>query len=187
MTFDPAQHLTPARKGGPADYLQVKWRIVWLRHEHPDAEISTEERHHEIGQSATFWARVTIPGKGSATGHGMEERKDFHDYYEKAEAKAIGRAIANLGYGTQFVGNELDEGERIVDSPTEPRLTAAQFETVIADAWIKANNGATYPELVSHMREYRARFTPDQYEDSVEEMRKLKRATAPQPPASIAG
>lgn len=68
-----------------------------------------------------------------------------------------------------------------------PPLTAEEYEAVIVEAWRKQGGGATYPELVGHMREYRARFTPDQYEDSVEEMKKLKRATAPAAPASIAG
>jgi hypothetical protein len=41
----------------------------------------------------------------------------FKDYLEKAETGAIGRALAMCGYGTQFTGDELDEGVRIVDAP----------------------------------------------------------------------
>jgi hypothetical protein len=36
---------------------------------------------------------------------------------EKAETGAIGRALALIGYGTQFCADELDEGDRIVDAP----------------------------------------------------------------------
>ena len=39
---------------------------------------------------------------------------------EKAETGSIGRALALLGYGTQFCADELDEGDRIVDAPAEP-------------------------------------------------------------------
>jgi hypothetical protein len=117
MTFDPSKHLRPM-KGG-AEYLDVKWRLVWLRQEHPDAEIETRALEHEPGKWAAFVARVALPGHGSATGHGSESAGDFRDYYEKAETKALGRALAALGYGTQFVGDELDEGERIADSPVE--------------------------------------------------------------------
>src|SRR5688572_9022580 len=43
--FDPTPYLrqlhVPGRGGG-ADYFDVKWRLLWLRKEHPDAEIVTE-------------------------------------------------------------------------------------------------------------------------------------------------
>jgi hypothetical protein len=38
---------------------------------------------------------------------------------EKAETGAIGRALALIGYGTQFAP-EMDEEDRIVDSPVIP-------------------------------------------------------------------
>ena len=48
--------------------------------------------------------------------YGSETAKDFGDYAEKASTKSLGRALAMLGYGTQFAA-EMDEGERVVDSP----------------------------------------------------------------------
>src|ERR1700694_4957412 len=81
------------------DYLEVKWRLLWLRTEHPDAVIETELIKHSDGL-ALFRARVTIPGGGTATGWGSETADDFGDYIEKAETKALGRALAALGYGT---------------------------------------------------------------------------------------
>ena len=118
-TFDPAKYLRNIKgKGGAAEYLDVKWRLVWLRSEHPDATTSIE--HIEIGpDQAIFRATVSIPGGGSATDYGSETPRDFGDYIEKAATKALGRALAQLGYGTQFVGDELDEGDRIVDSPRD--------------------------------------------------------------------
>jgi hypothetical protein len=117
--FDPTKHLRQLRgKGGTADYLDVKWRLVWLRAEHPDATTAVE--HVEISPDiAICRATVTIPGAGSATDYGSETPKDFGDYIEKAATKALGRALAQLGYGTQFVGFELDENTRIVDSPVD--------------------------------------------------------------------
>jgi hypothetical protein len=38
---------------------------------------------------------------------------------EKAETRSIGRALAALGIGTQFVGEELSEGEHIADAPVQ--------------------------------------------------------------------
>jgi hypothetical protein len=114
--FDPAAHVRQLPRGG--DYLEVKWRLVWLRDKHPDAAIETEMMHHD-DKLAVFRARVSIPGAGSATGWGSETPGDFRDYIEKAETKSVGRALAALGFGTQFTGDELTEGERIVDAPVQ--------------------------------------------------------------------
>jgi len=104
------------------EYLEVKWRLVWLRSEHPDAIIDTELVAHQ-NNHAIFKAYVKLPGGGSATGYGSEDSQGFGDYLEKAETKAIGRALAALGYGTQFCG-DFDYGAvggRVVDAPTQFR------------------------------------------------------------------
>lgn len=110
-TFDPGQHLTKI-KG--QDYLEVKWRVAWLRSEHPDAVLTTELHSHENGR-AIFSAHVQIPGGGSATGWGSETVDTFENYIEKAETKAIGRALAATGFGTQFCV-DFDDGI-IADAP----------------------------------------------------------------------
>jgi len=114
-TFDPRRFVT--RVGG-ADYLEVKWRVLWLRTQHPDAVITTELISHE-GSVAVFKAHVSIPGGGSSTGWGSEGYDDFRDYLEKAETKALGRALAALGFGTQFTPDfDFAEGqEKVVDAP----------------------------------------------------------------------
>ena len=114
-TFDPRRFVT--RVGG-ADYLEVKWRVYWLRTQHPDAVISTELISHE-NTVAVFKAHVSIPGGGSSTGWGSEGYDDFRDYLEKAETKALGRALAALGFGTQFTPDfDFAEGqEKVVDAP----------------------------------------------------------------------
>lgn len=108
------------------EYLPVKWRVVWFREDHPDGTIVTEMIEHDLEkQYALFRATINIPAGGSSTGYGSESIRDFSDYIEKAETKAIGRALATLGYGTQFAP-ELDEGERIVDSPVERPQTESK-------------------------------------------------------------
>ncbi len=116
-SFDPGKYLT---KVGGADYLEVKWRLVWLRQRHPEAAIETELVAHE-GDTAIFKATVTIPGGGSATGWGSENVNDFRDYIEKAETKALGRALAALGFGTQFCP-EFEFGAavgKVIDAPID--------------------------------------------------------------------
>ena len=124
-TFEPAKHLV--NLNGRGEYLEVKWRLVWLRTEHPDAHIETELVRLQENE-AVFKARVSIPSGGSATGWGSESVGDFCDFVEKAETKAIGRALAALGYGTQFCqDHEFGQGEstgrgaqmRIVDAPVD--------------------------------------------------------------------
>jgi hypothetical protein len=97
-TFDASKYLSNLNG---RDYLEVKWRLLWLRTEHPDAVIETELIKHG-GGLALFRAKVSVPGSGQATGWGSETADDFGEYIEKAETKALGRALAALGYGTQF-------------------------------------------------------------------------------------
>lgn len=111
--FNPNDHLM-SLKG--KSYLEVKWRLFWFRSE-AKGKIKTEMLHLDLEKGvAVFKATVTDSEGNEAEGHGSETSRDFLDYIEKAETKAIGRALAALGYGTQFAP-ELEEGERIVDSP----------------------------------------------------------------------
>ena len=125
--FDAKAHLIDLK--GKA-YLQVMWRLVWFREEHPDWNIDTKMEHYDpTTQHAIFSAKIyDNNGVQKSAGYGSESVKDFRDYIEKAETKAIGRALAMLGYGTQFAP-ELDEGERIVDSPVATNTQEAKMET----------------------------------------------------------
>ncbi|HEX5501522.1 MAG TPA: hypothetical protein VFW96_02795 [Thermomicrobiales bacterium] len=116
--FDPAKYLVKINNRG--DYLEVKWRLLWLRTEHPAAVIETELMRFEQDE-AVFRARVSVPGGGVATGWGSETSGDFRDYLEKAETKAIGRALAALGYGTQFCQDHEfgATGGWVVDAPVD--------------------------------------------------------------------
>jgi hypothetical protein len=124
--FDPTPYIRQLRGRGGGDYLDVKWRLLWLRKEHPDAEIVTELVQHDP-QMAIFKATVTIPTGGKATGYGSETASDFPDFIEKAETKAIGRALNALGYGAQF-GERADDPalDRGAGRPTPPAPSPAR-------------------------------------------------------------
>ncbi len=112
--FNPNEHLSKV-KG--QDYLEVKWRLAWFRSEHPGGSITTEIVTLDVERGlAVVKACVMTEDGAMATGTKMECARHFGDYLEKAETGSIGRALAALGYGTQFTGDELTEG-RIVDSP----------------------------------------------------------------------
>ena len=115
--FDPERYLVKL-KG--KDYLEVKWRLRWFRLENPNGLIKTELIEHYPAEGlAVFRCQVYGQNGGEAWGWGQETRADFTEYLEKAETKAIGRALGALGYGTQFT-DDFDF-ERV---PIEGRATA---------------------------------------------------------------
>lgn len=124
--FNPSKYLIAINGSREPNYLRVAHRMAWFRSEHPDGHIMTELLSYEGGE-AVFKATVAIPDGGTATGHGSETAQDFPaGPLEKAESKAIGRALAALGYGTLQAGEEFDEGAgasngqmRIVDAPID--------------------------------------------------------------------
>ena len=146
--FNPNEHLMQIKSGqGSKDYLPVQWRLVWFRSVCPNGIIRTEIVHLDLDRETeeevfvwnsekrrsekttkrangyVIFRAVVEDGKGGvATGTKMEKSASFGDWLEKAETGAIGRALAALGYGTQFAP-ELDEQHRIVDSPVE-RVTS---------------------------------------------------------------
>ena len=71
--------------------------------------------------------------------YGSETAKDFPDYAEKASTKSLGRALLALGYGTAFAP-EMDEGERVVDTPVERRPTDARQRTPQPHTAAQMNN-----------------------------------------------
>lgn len=104
-------------------YLQVMHRLVWFREEKPEWSIQTEfpvlTETHAIARASIYNEKGVL----LSTAHKREDAKHFPDFMEKAETGAIGRALALIGYGTQFAP-ELEEGERIVDSPVPNRSHA---------------------------------------------------------------
>lgn len=144
-SFNPNEHIMQLKsKDGLKDYLPVQWRLVWFRDQCPNGTIETEIVHLDLDKEteeevfvwnnekrrsekviktargvAVFRAVVKDGKGGVATGTKSEKAASFPDYIEKSETGAIGRALAALGYGTQFTGEEFNEAHRIVDSPVE--------------------------------------------------------------------
>ena len=130
MAFEPREHLITLRGSKEPNYLEVKWRLVWWKEQHPEGTVVTELVEHDKDSGfALYRAKVGYLVQHPANpqplwvehyAHGSETKGDFGDYLEKAETKAIGRALAIAGYGTQFTAEELSEGDdNPVDSPTE--------------------------------------------------------------------
>jgi len=151
VPFEPARFLS--RVNG-SDYLEVKWRLVWMRDRHPDASVETELVSHS-DNTAVFRAKVEIPDGGSATGWGSETAGDFRDYLEKAETKAIGRALAALGFGTQFCP-DFEFGAavgRVVDAPV--KVSRMGRSAPAAERQDSASVAAIGPEQAATQRQLR--------------------------------
>lgn len=105
-------------------YLMVAYRIQWFTEEEPRFSIDTEFLKLDDEQTVCKATICTYDENGKlvrkATSTKRETKKDFPDHTEKAETGAIGRALIELGYGTQFALSDLDEGNRLADSPLAP-------------------------------------------------------------------
>lgn len=108
------------------DYLQVAHRLLWFNEVEKNFDIATEFLLVNDDQTIAKAIITVKDDKGNvvktASATKRETKKDFSDHTEKAETSAIGRALALLGYGTQFAIADLEEGDRLADSPlTNPK------------------------------------------------------------------
>lgn len=119
--FNPHEHLITLKN---KNYLPVAWRLVWFRQEHSNWRIDTEliELDKENKQAIFRCQIFDENGTHLSCGYGSETIHDFKDFIETAETKAVGRALAMLGYGTQFAP-ELDEEDKVVDAPQNTKPT----------------------------------------------------------------
>jgi hypothetical protein len=111
--YDLSRHLRSIRVqgGGQEQFLPAKYRVIGLRHDHPAAQIVTEEI--DVSEKlARFRCTITLPNGAVATAH-AQQKADTTKYVEKAETSAVSRACALLGYGTE---SALDDAEHADDA-----------------------------------------------------------------------
>lgn len=131
--FNPQDHI---RKIGNKDYLDIVWRVKWFRTEYPKNRLDTEllatdgciifkaTIYHEDG---SIWA--TGHGSAPAFGNGQSTWKTRE--IEKAETAAIGRALKNIGFGTEYAFDDEDsDGDYLADAPVE-RTSKSQPPRVV--------------------------------------------------------
>ncbi|GAC1469409.1 MAG: hypothetical protein PVS3B3_30150 [Ktedonobacteraceae bacterium] len=221
-SFNPNEHVMQLRsKDGAKDYLPVQWRLVWFREQCPQGTIDTDEREIDLDREveeevfvwnnekrrsekvvkqakgyARFKAIVTDGKGGRATGTKSENAASFPDYIEKAETGAIGRALAALGFGTQFAP-ELSEAHRIVDSPVDRTSNGYESNgsngnpsptpmrpTAISNN--TSNNGSSSTPIPSTTVETPADATMTVTEQQISSIRKLSEYLGKAEPESLA-
>lgn len=111
-------------------YLMVGYRLQWFNEVESNFDINTEILKLEQDYAVVKATIVVFNNEGKivkrATATKREDMKHFADFIEKAETSAIGRALALMGYGTQYALSDLDEGDRLADSPLQSAKKAPQ-------------------------------------------------------------
>lgn len=124
------------------DYMMVAYRIQWFTEEVPSFEITTTFSTLNDEQTVAHATVKVLDETGrsirAASGTKRETKKDFADHTEKAETAAIGRALIQLGFGTQFALSDMEEGMRLADSPLEGVKTETKVD--------KGNNPGLLPD-----------------------------------------
>jgi hypothetical protein len=119
------------------DYLDVQSRIRWFVRDQRALIVagvatttyeirSTIIEHDAATGFAMFSAYVRDVLGNECTMFGSETRMDFGDYLEKANTKAVGRALIALGYSTGSAQDLDEDPERPADAPRERRQQGAQ-------------------------------------------------------------
>lgn len=155
-------------------YLQVAHRVLWMREEKPLWKIATEMIHQE-SEMCIFKATIMDEEGGIiAMAHKQETAKSFPDFIEKCESSAIGRALGFAGFGTQFAGDDLEEGDRLADSPIATvkltngtgqlqgitsTVTATQATEQAQQAYTTFSNGQ-FENYRAFVKTYRPKFKP---------------------------
>lgn len=142
--FDPKEHLIKLSRrqktadGGwktiEFDYLPVSARVLWFRTMHPNGCIDAQQV--QIDSEHCIARSEVRDGEGRllAADFGMCTAEMWKRYPEKASTTATGRALAAAGFGTEFAGDELDEGVEeggvgaAVDSPRPDKPRGSRIE-----------------------------------------------------------
>lgn len=160
-------------------YMQVAHRLVWFTEDVPSYTTKTE--FLVLTENETV-ARVTVEILNennrivkSVSATKREDKKGFADHTEKAETGALGRALAILGYGTQFAIADLEENNRLADSPvvipsekqTTTNVTLAQVKEAAPKAVdVKSETTGQQLSQTPAPKPFRKRPTTNTQEDA---------------------
>jgi hypothetical protein len=115
------------------EYLPVAARVAWFRADHPHGTIDAVALTIDFDKGlAIFQATVEDGEGGKAVAYAHETRAGFADFLEKSHTRAVGRALALLGYGSTTAGEELSEGGHVADAPVDTTMPT-NVNTIVED------------------------------------------------------
>lgn len=128
--FDPKRYMrSTSTEEGQGLYLDVKYRKLWFRLKYPMGKIK-KIFHTLNAEIAICEARVYLDKddpEGGYVGSGTAQRffksgdKFGESYVESAETAAVGRALAEAGFGSQFSDCDMTEpaDQSLADAPID--------------------------------------------------------------------
>lgn len=136
--FDPRQYMRTltSDSGIAKQYLDVVYRKLWFRLKNPDGKI-VKKLLKLTEQTAIVEARVYLhrdDAEDSFISNALAQKFLTQDeqfgnkFLELAETAAVGRALADAGYGLQFADLEGELDPNVVDAPLAARnMTTADY------------------------------------------------------------
>lgn len=129
--FDPRKYMRLLQSEGQGTkyYLDVAYRKLWFRLKYPNGKI-VKKLVKLTEQVAIVEAKVYLdrndPEEGFISNALAQKYMTADDqlgnkYVELAETAAVGRALADAGFGLQFADMEGEADPQIVDAPMEQR------------------------------------------------------------------
>lgn len=154
-------------------YLMVAYRLQWLSEKYENYTIDTEFPILSDEQTVAKATVTLFDKEGKVIRRAMatkrETKKDFPDHAEKAETAAIGRALSMLGLGTQHAISDLDEGNRLADSPldsTPKKRELVKPEAVekveVPELVVESEAKEDAPKKASSFRKAKKEVTPEE-------------------------
>lgn len=130
--FDPRRYMRIIQKEGQAGkyYLDVVYRKLWFRLKYPEGKI-VKKILKLTDQMAIVEAKVYLSrndAEDSFISNAMAQKyltvdEQFgNKFVELAETAAVGRALADAGFGLQFADTEGDLDPEITEAPLDPNL-----------------------------------------------------------------
>ncbi|MFL5759900.1 MAG: hypothetical protein ACJ789_09175 [Thermomicrobiales bacterium] len=120
--FDSKPVIERLRRGGLDPQQAVDLLVLWMRKEHPQAQIRTDlAQFNET--LAVVKAMIALPAGAEASGYGSALAADGDEMVERAETKAIGRALNALGYSIESFDGAAEPPRQRTQEPQRAATT----------------------------------------------------------------
>ena len=124
--FEPKNYLRVEKsEDGKSVYLDTKFRLLWFRLKYPDGKLvkipKALNRDYATFEVRVYSHKDDAPDNFLANGFASRYKDDGNEkfglnFVESAETAALGRALKDAGFGTQFCDIALPNDQTVVDA-----------------------------------------------------------------------